>query len=143
MLLLTACCSCGKTTDSTEYPRSIITFSSGGGVSAQVVGYTIDEDGQVTKWSGFAGKRDRSEVMDTLDEMSMRNVLRIVYSLPLGEMLFTETGNMTSNLEIVSDELLYRYSWPGTLDDATDVPAELRALRDALFDIVSAFPQYE
>lgn len=40
---------------------------------------------------------------------------------------------MTTSLEIVSDDVVYVYTWPGTHGDDAAVPAEVRPLRDIVW----------
>ena len=106
-------------------------------------GYTLHPDGLVTYSVGKAGMRERTDTLGTVGTAQLRAVLRHVYATPLSTIMATETGNMTTMLEIVEDEVVYRFSWPGIIEDSTPVPPELRPLRDVILGTVKVLRSYE
>jgi hypothetical protein len=141
-LFLSSCCTCGRTAEE-HWPPTRITLSNGGGVSGMQTGYTLHPDGLVTYWVGKAGMRERTDTLGTVGTAQLRAVLRHVYATPLSTIMATETGNMTTMLEIVEDEVVYRFSWPGIIEDSTPVPPELRPLRDVILGTVKELRSYE
>ncbi len=132
---LAGCCSCGKTAESV-YPPTVISVSEGGGVTGQFVGYTIDTEGTVHQWRGFAASVKDSSVLDTLTTEMHRDLLRTAYACDFPELKQYETGNMTATLEITSGELLYRFSWPGLWRSTETAPEQLRPLIEMLATII-------
>ncbi|MCZ7555061.1 MAG: hypothetical protein M5R41_01490 [Bacteroidia bacterium] len=130
-LLVGGCCNCGKTEKNT-YPPTVISISEGGGVTGQFVGYTIDAEGNVYAWRGFAASKRDSSRVGALDSDAYRDLLHTTYQCNLPEVRQYETGNMTATLEVSSGELLYRFAWPGLWRASPSTPEQLRPLIEKL-----------
>ncbi len=135
---IAGCCNCGKTAE-TVYPPTVIRISEGGGVTGQFVGYTVDAEGTLHTWRGYAASVKDSSVLGTLDTEAHRDLLRTAYACNPSEYKQYETGNMTAILEITSGELLYRFAWPGMWRDTEAAPEQFRPLVGKLAAIIDAF----
>ncbi|GEM_PF-1612067 len=138
---LSGCCSCRESTGERVFPRTEITYSSGGGVSGLSTGYTITEDRHVLKWSGNAAEVKKVDTVGQVPEPKYRDMLEDVYNLHPDTIRQMETGNMTVALVITANDVTYRYQWAGLYyrDDA--VPENVRPLRNVVWDVLR--PYYE
>jgi hypothetical protein len=96
-------------------------------------GYSILPDGTVLRWTGRAGQRQQSERVGKIGDAEMHSLLAALYDLKPESLNHQETGNMTTALQIVSDDMLYTYTWPGTHGDNEAVPASIKPLRDLVW----------
>ncbi len=133
VVLSSGCCSCRDAAESPRFPATEIHYSSGGGVTGMSSGYTILGDGSVLKWSGRADQHDKSENVGRIGDEEYEALIAGIYALKPESLNHQETGNMTTALRIVSDDVVYTYTWPGMAGDDDAVPGELKALRDLVW----------
>ena len=138
---LSGCCSCRDSADDRIFPRTEITYSSGGGVTGLSTGYTITAGRMVLKWSGNASEVKQVDTVGQVSESEYRDMLETVYDLHPDTIRQMETGNMTVALVITANDVTYRYQWPGLYyrDDA--VPENVLPLRNAIWDVLRDFYQ--
>ena len=138
LLALTACCDRNATRETDDEPVGI-RLSEGGGVTGQFLGYTIDTEGTVSSWRGFAATRSDSTQLGSVTTAQRDLLSRTVRESGLDRIVHYETGNMTAVLEITKGELRYYYAWPGLFRDADAAPAELRNILKAVLSIIDSF----
>lgn len=133
---ISGCCSCRQGTDERVFPRTEITYSSGGGITGLTTGYTITDDRMVLKWSGNAAEVRQVDTVGQVPESEYRDMLKDVYDLHPDTIRQMETGNMTVALVITANDVTYRYQWAGLYyrDDA--VPESVRPLRNVVWDVL-------
>ncbi|MFZ1731887.1 MAG: hypothetical protein WBQ23_13290 [Bacteroidota bacterium] len=133
-ILFAGCCSCRDTASEQHFPLTVIHYSSGGGFSGMSSGYSILADGEVTRWTGHGGSREKSTTIGKIESKKYRELLSKIYRENPANIRQQETGNMTTSLEVVSDDVVYVYTWPGIHGDDTTVPSAVRKLRDIVWE---------
>lgn len=133
---LSGCCSCRNGTDERVFPRTEITYSSGGGVTGLSTGFTITDERMVLKWSGNAAEVKQVDTVGQVPESVYLDMLETVYDLHPDTIRQMGTGNMTVALVITANDETYRYQWPGLYyrDDA--VPENVLPLRNTVWDVL-------
>jgi hypothetical protein len=116
-----------------RFPLTVIHYSSGGGFSGMSSGNSILPDGSITQWTGHDGSREHSITLGNLDVDEYSKLLSDIYGLNPANIHQQDTGNMTTSLEIVSDDVVYVYTWPGTHGDDDSVPFAVKPLRDIVW----------
>lgn len=125
---------CSSSEESAETDiRTEIHYSSGGGVSGMSSGFSILHDGTVTRWSGRAGSINDASILGRLDTEEHAALLAAVQREDLTALRQQETGNMTTALRIVRDDVEYVFTWPGLHLRDEDVPAAVKPLRDTIW----------
>ena len=142
LLIAAGCCHCGSTPEAV-YPPTTIRFSEGGGVTGRFLGYTIDPEGNVSTWNGFAASVKEKAELATLDADAHAALLRELYACDPSALQFSETGNMTTVLEVSSGELQYRFSWSGLMQDSASAPEALRKFTELLSSTIQSLRQKE
>lgn len=96
-------------------------------------GYSILSDGAIVRWNGRAGQHEQSVGVGKIDPAKFHALLLEMYDMDPVSIHQQETGNMTTSLGIVSDDVVYTYTWPGVYGDDDAVPTIVRPLRDLVW----------
>jgi hypothetical protein len=133
------CCSCRDAAGKAQLHRTVIHYSSGGGFSGMSSGYSILADGGVVRWKGHGHQREDTTRLGVIESEDLHRMHAAIYALDPASIRQQEPGNMTTALEIVSDDVVYTYTWPGVHTDANAVPATLKPLREIVWQQLQRF----
>lgn len=133
---LLAGCAAGRHAEEQPYPRTEISYSSGGGFSGLYTGYTIAANRVVTSWNGRGGVPSKVDTIGTVNEEQFHNLLEQIYDADPVHIQHQQTGNMTTVLTIVSDDEQYLYTWEGVHTDTAAVPVSVLPLQTPVWKLL-------
>ena len=123
MAAFLGCCHC-KHTMADQKPFTI-ELSSGGGFSGLWNGYIIRSDGAIQSWHGKQMKTDEVKDLGQVEPDDIAEVKTILDRDKIMNLALHETGNMTTMLKVTSGDEMTFITWPGSMDDEGQVPAQV------------------
>lgn len=96
-------------------------------------GYSILHDGTVTRWTGRGGSHENAVSIGKIDPEEFHKLLSEIYNLEPANIRQQETANMTTAMEIISNDVVYTYTWSGVHGDDDAVPTVVKPLRDIVW----------
>jgi hypothetical protein len=135
--LANGCCHCKESPSARD--AFTIELSSGGGFSGLWSGYIMHSDGAVQFWDGRQNKTESVKTVGNVDPGDIRDIVTLIDKNALMALPLRETGNMTCMLRVTRGELTSFITWPGTLEDDAQVPAEARGAVRALLNLLAKF----
>ncbi len=104
-------------------------------------GYSIFADGRVVRWTGHGHQREDTTGLGAIDAEDLRRMHAEIRALDPAAIRQRETGNMTTTMEIISDDVVFTYTWPGVHTDADAVPPALKQMREIVWRQLQRFRQ--
>jgi len=109
-----------------------VSLGRGGGFSGIWEGVRVEQDGAVIRWTGL-GEREDGRRSGTLTESQMADIWRRLNEDDLLKTNLSETGNMTSFIEVTANGATHKISWEVGSETEFDASgAAEKAYRDVM-----------
>lgn len=124
------CARSKATTQAADVPADFtMVFGQGGGFAGLWSGYVIDADGRVAAWKGPVTREDTTDI-GTLTPEAVAALWQQVQEAEYFVQKRTETGNMTSYIEVTAEGVTHRTSWVTRVEMTKPPPSPLEKLYD-------------